>query len=129
MSMVVTCDTLATEEDSVVHERSLYPARGWARRSGRLESRPSLEEEQVRPVLASWRGDLASEDGDGRPARAGMGQRDRVCPLREDRARNAIGDGHVREPYRAQGSRGLEVLGHLGVADEWSPLPQAGAPS
>ena len=86
--------TLIEEEDPVVLDGPLHPAGRRARRPGRFDPGAALEEEEIRARRAVRRGDLAREDGDPRPLRPPVVERDGVLALGQDRAGHTVGRGH-----------------------------------
>ena len=109
---------LVDQEHPVVGDRALLPARRRRRGARRLAAGAALEEQEVRPVLAVGRGDLAGEDRD-RLARPGSAWSSgtRVLALGEDRAGDAVRRRPSADPALAQrGDRLLDAAGAgLGV--------------
>src|SRR5262245_50123819 len=92
---------LVDQQHAVVGDRPLLPARGGRRRSCRLAAGTALLEDQVRPVPAIWRGDLAAEDRDPLAIGASVVERDDVLALDEDRAGDRVRVlGHRTLPSR-----------------------------
>ncbi len=89
---------LVEEQKPVVLERALPP--GFVdqlQESRRLEARPALKVDEPRPVvvLVGRSDDLAGEDGDRRPARLRVVERQFELVLGEDEVRRAVaGDSH-----------------------------------
>ncbi len=99
---------LIKQDDPVVLERLLHPAGGRARRPGRLEPRPALEEHEVRPIQPVRMGDLSGEDGDARTVGTRVVERDGVLSLGQDRARDAIG-GHDTAPHGVRAGQSVAM--------------------
>src|SRR5450759_2184005 len=99
---------LVEQQDAVLRERPLHPARGRAGGTRGLESRAALEEHEVGAIRALRVCNLAGEHGDRRPVGAGVVQRDAVLALGEDGARDAVVGGHREgSPYQRWWTRGL----------------------
>ena len=87
---------LVDEQDAVIGDRSLLPARWRGRRSGRFAAGTALLEDQVWAIEAIGRGELAAEDGDPLAVGPSMVEGHLVLALGQHPAGNVIRDGRHR---------------------------------